>query len=60
VSIEKIKNLESRLAAFKEDVAEAVYALMRALPDDERLEIMGKFCKHCGGEDPQCQCWNDE
>ena len=30
------------------------------LTDDERYEVISKYCKHCGSKDPNCQCWNDE
>ena len=36
---------------------------MRQLTDDQRLEVMEPFCKHCGCVQPahyRCQCWNDE
>lgn len=27
---------------------------------DQRVELAGLFCTHCGVLDPRCQCWNDE
>jgi hypothetical protein len=33
---------------------------MRDLTPDQRMEVFGEFCKHCGWDDPKCQCWNDE
>lgn len=33
---------------------------IRALTDDQRVELAGLFCTHCGVLDPRCQCWNDE
>jgi hypothetical protein len=30
------------------------------LTDDQRLEIISHYCKHCGSKDTNCQCWNDE
>ncbi len=30
------------------------------LTEEERLEVMGYFCKHCGSADPKCVCWRDE
>ena len=39
-----------------EDVARA----MRTLSADDRATVMSNFCKHCGRDDPRCQCWNDE
>ena len=37
-----------------------VVAEMLKLDDEERMEVMGEFCKFCGDTDPRCQCWNDE
>jgi len=39
--------------------AAVVNALM-ALTDEQRMDVFGFFCTHCGGNDPRCQCWNDE
>lgn len=33
---------------------------LNKLTNDERMEIFGKFCNHCGNKDHLCQCWNDE
>lgn len=41
------------------DHATAVNSLM-ALTDDQRMEVFGLFCMHCGDNNPRCQCWNDE
>lgn len=30
------------------------------LTDDQRVELMGNYCRSCGCKDPSCQCWNDE
>ncbi len=30
------------------------------LTDEERLELFGYFCTHCGAADPKCVCWRDE
>ncbi len=30
------------------------------LTDDERMEIMGDYCRYCGCNSPSCQCSNDE
>lgn len=41
----------------------AIRAAVEALSEmaeEDRLEIFAHFCKHCGGDDPSCQCWNDE
>ncbi len=39
---------------------------LRMLPWQDRKDVMraiqynGEFCWHCGVDDPDCQCWNDE
>jgi hypothetical protein len=36
---------------------------MQQLTDDQRLEVMEPFCKHCGTVQPagyRCRCWDDE
>lgn len=43
----------------------AIVEALKRLTDEERLEVILKFCTHCGTEqDPEsargCQCWNDE
>jgi hypothetical protein len=45
--------------AFEELKATALDA-MKQLDDEDRLEIMGQFCKFCGSDNPNCQCWNEE
>jgi len=42
------------------DTIYTVVEQMQALPDEARLAVMRSFCRHCGGDDPRCQCWNDE
>lgn len=34
--------------------------LLDQLTDEQRLELFDMFCKECGSEDTDCQCWNDE
>jgi hypothetical protein len=54
------------LGGITEPTDTPVKAAVRAmfnLSDEERLEVMGLFCKHCGCIQPEgrgCQCWNDE
>ena len=38
----------------------SVLSPMDTLTDDERLQVMARYCRDCGSEDPRCQCWNDE
>ncbi len=33
---------------------------LKLLSEEDRLAVFGCFCIHCGFDDPQCQCWNDE
>ena len=37
---------------------------MKALTDEQRMDVMNHFCKHCGTVEADtsrgCQCWNDE
>lgn len=37
-----------------------VKELFAELTDDQRMEVMGDYCKHCGCDDNGCQCWNDD
>lgn len=37
-----------------------VKELVAKLSDDDRMDLFGGYCKHCGTDDPRCQCWNDE
>jgi hypothetical protein len=30
------------------------------LTDEQRMEVMGDYCKYCGRHDNTCQCWNDK
>lgn len=33
---------------------------LRQLSPAARVDVFHRFCTHCGDENPQCQCWNDE
>jgi hypothetical protein len=43
---------------------EGVRIVLPSLSDSERLEVFEQisagYCKHCGCNNPGCQCWNDE
>lgn len=39
---------------------ESAVILMNTLSDDERLEVMSRFCKFCGCDNPDCNCMRDE
>ena len=43
----------------KSNKASAVNALM-LLSDEERIEVFGAFCVHCGDKNPRCVCMKDE
>lgn len=44
--------------------ADAAVALMLELPASAFVDALGRLraerCLHCGGDDPRCQCDNDE
>jgi hypothetical protein len=44
----------------KEQGRDDVVAAMKKMKADERMEVMGNFCRYCGCDNPLCQCWNDE
>jgi hypothetical protein len=44
----------------REELKAAAFEAMKLLTDDERMEVMWKFCKSCGSDDPDCRCRNDE
>lgn len=39
---------------------ERVKDLLDQMTEEQRLELFDMFCKECGSDDPDCQCWNDE
>lgn len=47
------------LIADNPELGPALTAL-EALDRDQRMAAFSAYCRHCGGEDPMCQCWNDE
>lgn len=34
--------------------------ILDELTDEERVELIGLYCRGCGIKDRSCQCWNDE
>lgn len=38
---------------------EVALAVIGALTNEQRLEVMGNFCHGCGRADPSCRCWDD-
>ena len=45
---------------FKNYSVDTIVNIIKNLSEDDRMKIFNKFCKHCGSDDPGCQCWNDE
>ena len=43
----------------QENIDKIIEAL-KALSEDERLEVFSQFCHSCGDNNPSCKCWNDE
>jgi len=43
---------------------ERVDAMIRAMSEEQRLELFNRYCIYCGDIQPfqgiRCQCWNDE
>lgn len=43
---------------------EQIAPALREFGDEERdaffRNIFDNYCRHCGGSDPNCNCWNDE
>ena len=33
---------------------------LEKMTNQQRLELVSKFCAHCGTMDLPCSCWNDE
>lgn len=49
-----------RKAAIDAVAADRVEKQLDAMTDEQRLEVFGRYCVHCGRKDPRCQCWSDE
>ena len=44
-----------------DEQVKAAVAVLDALTDLQRYRIFHEyFCRDCGGDDPGCQCWNDD
>ena len=37
-----------------------IVTALRQWSQEDRLAVFAEFCRFCGDDDPQCQCWNDE
>ena len=57
-----------KVSAFQKENVEAMKTWIRQhlemLTNEERLKLFEDlakgYCIHCGRNDPNCQCWNDE
>ena len=48
-------------AAYEEQgLAAAARFLVSHLTDEQRIDVFGSYCRHCGTPDAPCQCMNDE
>ena len=52
-------NLNSDFIPVESNVSRIVNLLLSE-NEDVRMEVFSYFCKYCGSDDPDCQCWNDE
>lgn len=34
--------------------------ILDGLTDEQRLDVISRYCKYCGSMDSGCQCWNDD
>lgn len=57
---DEMRQVADELAAPAADAEHAALRFMRLLSEDARTDVMSNFCKHCGSDNPSCQCWNDE
>lgn len=52
-----------RYASYPQSMLDGI-RLFVSLPADDREKATNAlnafFCIHCGGDNPDCQCWNDE
>jgi hypothetical protein len=52
-----------RNASYPDAMIQALSLIVHMTPDDRERTVSACnafFCVHCGGDDPGCQCWNDE
>jgi len=56
MDINDILRIESLINELREEIAD--------LPNEERLEVFynltKNYCRFCGCNNPNCQCWNDD
>jgi hypothetical protein len=62
--VERITALEAENAELRAERSNELKERLDALSDDQRLELFGRYCAHCGCKQSEsgmrCQCWNDE
>ena len=54
------KELAEALKPSHNSHRDEIIRLLDCMSSDERMEVFGEYCKHCGDKNPHCQCWNDE
>lgn len=37
-----------------------IVAALKSMTAEQRTQIFNHFCRVCCGDNPNCQCWNDE
>jgi hypothetical protein len=57
---EVLKQVDTPLPVQDFSVEHRIVQELKSMPVDTRMSIINNFCKHCGSDDPKCQCWNDE
>ena len=45
---------------YKKSILLKTKDMFSKLTDEQRIEVMGDYCKHCGSHDNTCQCFNDD
>jgi len=53
-------NPDNRQIFTKKGFLELIKLSLNSLSDDERMDMFSEYCKYCGENNPNCQCWNDE
>ena len=43
-----------------DDLYIATDYLFSTLTDEQRMQIIGSYCKYCGCDNPRCNCENDD
>lgn len=56
---DKEKDIKSYMLRIRGVVLNNVKEMFSKLTDEERMEVISDYCKHCGCNDNGCVCWND-